>query len=206
MLSVGLTGGIASGKSLAAHFFQKCGAHIVDADTIARNIVESGSAGWERVVEHFGRSVLTHDGNLDRSKLAHIIFSNEQQRAVLNNILHPLILDKIKEQLFEIAVRDPAAIVVVDVPLLIECGLQKDFDRIVVVYSDRDTRKRRLIQRNNLSEKDAEYRLRAQMDLNAKKKYADYVIDNSTSRQYLKKQVGTVYSNLIKELAGQEKC
>ncbi|GAG25614.1 unnamed protein product, partial [marine sediment metagenome] len=179
MLSAGLTGGIASGKSLAAKLFQKLGAYLIDADAISLEVVKPGREGWERIVKNFGPDIVEKNGAIDRVKLGSIVFSDAEKRRTLNNLLHPLIIEKINKELKHVAVRNPFCIVVVEMPLLFECGLQKDFDKIVVVSADRGTQKKRLMERNGLKEKEAEERLNSQMDLNEKKKFADYIIENN---------------------------
>lgn len=201
MLSAGLTGGIASGKSLAAKHFQKLGAYLIDADAISREVVEPGREGWERIVKNFGSDIVKENGTIDRAKLGSIVFSDAEKRGKLNNLLHPLIIGKINKQLKQIAVRKSFCIVVVEMPLLIECGLQKDFDKIVVVCTDRRIQKKRLMEKNGLKEKEAEERLDSQMDLNEKKKYADYIVENNRTKKELEKQVSKVYNFLKRDFA-----
>jgi dephospho-CoA kinase len=200
MLRVGLTGGIASGKSLAAEVFKELGARLIDADSIAREIVEPGREGWKKIVENFGRDVLEKNGIVDREKLGSIVFSDTTKRKLLNNLLHPLIIGKIKKALKEIEKQESVPMVIVDVPLLIECGLQKYFDKILVVYADRLTQKKRLMERSHLKEKEAEARIDSQMKLDEKRERADYIIENSGSRPELKKQVLRVYGLLGRDL------
>ena len=197
MLRVGLTGGIASGKSLVARFFKENGARLIDADRIARDVVQPGSAGWKRVVDCFGTSVLRRDGRIDRRALGRIAFSDERARKALNGLLHPLIISKIQQRLEGLCRRLPDAPVVIEVPLLIECGLQHDFDRIVLVAADPEIQKKRLISRSRLSEEEAEARIGSQLAMNQKRKYADYIIDNNGTRRDLKRQVRCIYKRLV---------
>ena len=205
MLSVGLTGSIASGKSLAARFFEKCGAKLIDADSISREVVDPEQEGWKRIVENFGQEILKKNGGIDRVKLGEIVFSNAKKRQLLNSLLHPLILNKIKEELKKTALKSFFTIVIVEVPLLIECNLQKDFNKIVVVYADRQTQKKRLMRRDDIDEKEAENRLDSQIDLKEKKKYADYIVDNTGTVEDLEKQVHRVYGFLNQDLIEHEK-
>ena len=204
MLCAGLTGGIASGKSLAAKLFQDLGAYLIDADAISRQIVEPGQEGWERIVRNFGSGIVGENGTIDRAKLGSIIFSDADKKGTLNSLLHPLIMEKINKELKQVALKKPFCIAVVELPLLIECGLQKDFDKVVVVYADRETQKKRLMERNGLKEKEAEGRLNSQMDLNKKKKYADYIIDNNRTKKELEKQVSKVYNFFKRDFAEKE--
>lgn len=197
MLSVGLTGGIASGKSLAAELLQALGAFLVDADAVAREIAEPGQEGWQRIVDNFGAGMLKPDGTIDREKLGSIVFSLDEKREFLNNLLHPLIIEKVAKKMKQIALNNPAAIIVVELPLLVECGLQRDFDRIIVVWADRKAQKKRLMERNGLQENEAESRLNSQIHLDEKRKYADYIVENKGTKKEMEQQVIQVY-NLLK--------
>jgi len=198
MLSVGLTGGIACGKSFAMSCFRKQGACLVDADAVSIDLVKPGKEGWKRIQKHFGDEVITENGTVDRLKLGRIVFSNDEKRGLLNHLLHPLIIDEIKIKLKQIDRKDPLSIAVVELPLLIECGLQNDFDTIVVVMTTRATQVRRLMERNSLSRKEAEERLNAQMDLCKKIEYADFIIENNGTREEVDKQVKEIYRMMKK--------
>ena len=205
MLRVGLTGGIASGKSLAMSCFCKQGACPIDADALSLDLVKPGKEGWKRIKKHFGDDVIRENGTVDRVKLGRIIFSDDEKRGLLNHLLHPLIIDEIKIKLKQIAEKDPMSIAVVELPLLIECGLQNDFDNIVVVMTTRATQLKRLMERNSLSRKEAEERLNAQMDLYEKKKYADYIIENNATKEEVEKQVKAMYCLMKTEVKAQRK-
>ncbi len=204
MLRIGLTGGIATGKSLAAGFFEKCGARLIDADVVAREVVAPGQDGWKRVVAHFGRDILDPEKAIDREKLGGIVFSDRVSREQLNRLLHPLIMGRINERLRDIEKQAPRSLVVVDVPLLIECGLQADYDRIVVVAADRPTQIKRLIQRSSLSERDAQARLDAQMNIDEKRNYADYVIENMSTLEALQAKVSQIYTVLMSDVEAKQ--
>lgn len=201
MLRVGLTGGIATGKSLAAGFLKEQGARIVDADVIARQEVAPGKEGLRRIVDRFGPEVLTAGGVLDRAALGRIVFESADCLHQLNRMLHPLILDQMEAQLKAIEQEDPGAIAVADVPLLVECGLQDRFDRIIVVAADCELQLRRLIQRDGLGRQEAEARLGAQMNISKKRKHADYLIENTGSIADLDERVRSVYALLKKDFA-----
>ena len=205
MICAGLTGGIASGKSLAAKFFQRCGAYLVDADSMSREVVMPGCQGWQRIVDVFGNAILMQDGNIDRRKLGSIVFSDAGKRQILNNLLHPLIIEKTKNEIDEIVAECGSCVIVVEMPLLIECGLQKDFDKIVLVCAGWHTQIKRLMERNSLQTDDAEKRLKSQMHIEKKRKYASYIIENDGSRSDLEKQVAAVYGFLKKDLTEKER-
>lgn len=203
MLRVALTGSIATGKSRAAAAFQQCGARSIDADSLSRAVVQPGQAGLQRVVRHFGPGVLLPDGNLDRAALAALVFSDPDQRRMLDRLLHPLIMDLVDEQLRAIACDDADAIVVVEVPLLIEGGFQDRFDVVVLVVASRSVQKARLMARNGLDAHAAELRLRSQMDVDAKRVFADFVIENDGSPADMQREVAGVYRLLQDRTAGR---
>lgn len=204
MLSVGLTGGIASGKSLALQYFARLGASIVDTDKIAHESIMPGQEAYAGIVTAFGRHILRDDGTIDREKLGGIIFADPARRALLDSLVHPVIIRILRLILRDQASSCPAGILIVDVPLLIECGLQKDFDKIIVVAAPPNLQRLRLMKRNGLSEQDAEQRLRAQLPLADKIQYADYVIENSGSRENLAEQVDQIYAQLHNDLLRQQ--
>jgi dephospho-CoA kinase len=196
MIKVGLTGGIASGKSLVAALFKRLGATVVDADIIAREVVEPHTAGWQKVVAKFGPTILAPDGTIDRAKLGSIVFSDQRSRDALNAILHPYILNKIREQITEIAEKDPQAMIVVDVPLLIECGLQHEFDAVIVVWSPIELQRKRLMERDGLSAGEAQQRIDAQMALDQKRASANFVIENDADQEKTEAQVRDIFLRL----------
>lgn len=181
MFLVGLTGGIASGKSTVSSFFNELGCPVVDADKIAREVVEPGKPAWELIVKHFGREVLLPDGTLDRPKLGDIIFSDSSKRKILNSCTHPAIQKEMIWQIVKYLFKGHH-FVILDVPLLLDGNQLKSFmNQIVVVSCDEVQQLERLKERNNLSQEDAERRLQAQLPLAEKCKLADHVIDNSGS-------------------------
>lgn len=189
-LIIGLTGGIASGKSTVSAILKELGAEVLDADLVAKEVVEPGTQAWQELVAHFGTGILKPDRTIDRKKLAHLAFSDRRALSRLNAITHPRIIRRIREKIA--AARDshvPGKVLVVDVPLLIETGLHKQVDQVWVVVVDEDTQLRRLTARNGLSPSEAMDRLRAQMPLTEKIGYADAVIDNSGSPGETRRQV-----------------
>ncbi len=196
---LGLTGGIASGKSTVSVMLRERGIPVIDADLIAREVVEPGQPAYDEIVLHFGRGVLLADGRLDRKRLGEIIFSDEAERRVLNSIVHPEVRKTMRERA-EAAVRAGHPIVVLDIPLLFESGLQHMVDKIVVVYAPFEVQLRRLMERDDLDESQAKKRLYAQWPIEEKKAQADYVIDNRGSREETEKQVDTLLFRLQAEL------
>ena len=193
MITIGLTGGIASGKSLVAELFRRLGAAVIDSDSIAREVVEPGTAGWQSVVAEFGQDILAPDSTIDRAKLGRIIFSDRERRNTLNAILHPLIINKIRERIADLGRKYPEALVVADIPLLIECGLQHEFDAVIVVWSPVELQRKRLMERDGLSAAEAQQRIDAQMALNEKQAHATYVIKNDGSEKQTEEQVKKIF-------------
>ena len=175
---IGLTGGIASGKSTVAGMLADKGAWVVDADQLARRAVEPGSLGIQEITGEFGPGVIAADGSLDRARLGELVFSDEDARRRLNSIVHPKVLELSQEQIRK-ADRAGARLVVYDVPLLFETGREGEFDAILLVAVDPVTQLGRLRQRSGLDESQARARIGSQMPLERKRELATWVIDNS---------------------------
>ena len=197
---VGLTGSIATGKSTVSRMFAHLGARVIDADLLAREVVMPGQAAYARIVEEFGPQVIQKDGSLDRKALGALVFGDSAKRKRLEEITHPAIglrqqriLSVFDEEAFE-------GVVIWDVALLYEGGGAAKMDRVVVVYADPETERRRLTERDGLSEADARARIASQILIAEKAKLADYVIDNSGTREETERQVRTVYGALLAEL------
>lgn len=184
-LHIGLTGGIANGKSTVARLFACHGAPVVDTDQIARRVVEPGTRGLHEVREEFGETMIGADGSLDRSRLAKLIFSDDAARVRLENLLHPLI----KEQLSQRLERINAPYVVVVVPLLIETGMDKEMDQVVVIDISEQEQARRLVKRDGISSTAARQRINSQTDREHRRAKADKIIHNKGSLQDLEKTV-----------------
>jgi len=189
MLLVGLTGGIATGKSLVSGYLRELGAHLIDWDVIAKKIVEPGLPAWQDIKNYFGEEILQPDQRIDRSKLGDAVFSDEAKRKRLNSFTHPRIMEAAKLQEKAIVEADPDAIVVHDVPLLFEAGLGEMVDKTVVVYATDESQVKRLMVRDGMSRESAMERLRAQMPVADKAKLADFVIENSGSIENTREQV-----------------
>lgn len=188
MLVVGLTGGIATGKSTVSSLLKSRQIPVIDADVLAREAVQPGTKGLTQIVAHFGSEVLLPDGTLDRRKLGAIVFNSEVKRKKLNSIIHPAVSRAILWNVFWCWLRGEK-LCVVDVPLLIEGGLWKWMGKVVVVYCSADIQLQRLMTRDNSSREDASARLNSQLPIAQKVGYADIVLDNSGSLQDLEQQV-----------------
>lgn len=184
---LGVTGGIASGKSTVVNFFKKEGFPVVDGDIVARKVVEPGSEGLNALEEMFGSEILQKDGSLDRKKLGALIFQNEQKRQVLNKTLDPFIRGEIEKQTAE--AKNKSDLVIVDIPLLFEGHYEAMMSAVAVVYVTPEIQLKRLMNRNDLSEKAALARINSQLSLEQKKKRADIVFDNCNSQERTKEQV-----------------
>jgi dephospho-CoA kinase len=198
MYLIGLTGGIASGKSVVGKRLAELGAVLVDADVLAREIVEPGTPGLARIEREFGSSVIAADGSLNRSALGAIIFADADKRALLNAITHPAIWKRATELFEEAKVADPNVVIVYDVPLLAEAAADRpmNFDRIVVVRADIEKRIDRMVEIRGMSRAEAEGRLRAQASDADRLRLADVVIDSNGTLGHTLEQVDALWSSL----------
>jgi dephospho-CoA kinase len=190
-LVIGLTGGIASGKSTVSTMLKEMNITVVDADIEARHAVMKGEPAFFKIIEEFGADILLDNGEIDRQKLGSIIFHQAEKRQMLNEIVHPEVRKRMINQA-ENAQKNGEAVVVLDIPLLFESKLTYMVDKTLLVYVDAETQLQRLIARNNLSVEDAEARIRSQLPLSDKVKLADAVIDNNGSIEDTKKQLNQV--------------
>lgn len=192
MKVIGITGNIASGKSTVARMFEALGARIIDADEIARIVVEPGAPAWEEIISEFGRDVLEPDGAINRKRLADIVFGDEAKRKRLNDITHPRIRERISELLKEYE-KEGALVVMVEATLIVERGgLKSLIDGLIVVTADEETQIERLIRDKGYKREEAVSRLRAQMPAREKMMHGDYIIDNSGSLEDTRARVKTV--------------
>lgn len=198
MYKVGLTGGIASGKSTVSGFLREMGAIIIDADAVARQIVEPGQPALQDIAEEFGPEVILPDGHLDRAKLGDKIFRDPALRLKLNAITHPRWNEMFRTRMMEL----PAGIQVVfwDVPLLFETGTDKAVDQVWLVWVDEKTQVERLMARNNYTEEEALIRIRSQMPMEEKRERADLLIDNRGPMEETKRVVTRYYNELLRIL------
>jgi dephospho-CoA kinase len=192
---VGLTGGIASGKSTVAEILKRQGAAIINADVLAREVVEPGRQAWTEIVNTFGTAVLQPDRALDRQKLRAIIFDDPDARKKLESIIHPQVRALAEQRIREHAAAG-YAVIVYEVPLLFEGNLQEWLRPVILVACDVDTQRNRLQSRDNLSAAQAQKHIDAQMSLEAKRRLADYVIENNGSLEDLKRQVQAVLEKI----------
>lgn len=199
MYIIGLTGSIASGKSTVARILAECGASIVDADLIARQIAQCGEEGWRGIVDAFGEEVLLDSGELDRMKVGEMIFRDANKRAELDRIMHPIILKRIESQLSELEQAGQCA-AVVDVPLLLELGWQDKVDAVWLVAVSPEVQKTRLMARNALTEEQALARIASQMSVADKRQYADVIIENDGTPEETAICVKRQWSELIRML------
>ena len=200
MILVGLTGGVACGKSSVARLFQDCGAILIDADVLARTVIERGKPALKDVARVFGKKSLLPDGTLNRPALAKIVFGSPAKLKKLNAIVHPRVAREQARMTREIANQEPRAVVIYDAPVLIEAGAHKRMDKIVVVSADEKTQIKRLHNRSHLSKTEALRRIKSQMPLAKKTTMAHYVIDGTLSFEQTKHEVQRIYAEL-KQLA-----
>jgi len=199
VLRVGLTGGIASGKSTVAAAFAELGACAVDADRLAREVSAPGGAAHDAIVRRFGRSILLPDQSIDRAALARLVFSDAEARADLERIVHPEVRAE-AERRFRRAEREAGCqVAVLDAALLVETGAWRGFDRLIVVHCPRSAQLERLRSRDGLSEADAEARIAAQAPLEPKLAVADYVIDTGGTPEQTRRQALAVWQRLLDE-------
>jgi dephospho-CoA kinase len=196
MILVGLTGGIASGKSLVAKLLKDLGAYIIDADEIAHEVIQPGTPAYQEVLNQFGKEILRQDGIIDRTKLGKLVFNDSVKRSILEGIIHPRVFAEEEARRGQIAQRDPEAVVIFDAPLLIETHAHELMDKVIVVYADRKAQLKRLKERDHLDTAEAKRRIAAQLPLSDKKQYADYVIDGMASPQEVSRQTEAIYQEL----------
>lgn len=203
MQRIGLTGGIAAGKSVAARRFAELGAVVVDSDVLAREALAPGSAGLDAVVEEFGADVLDAQGALDRAALGRRVFADDEARRRLEAIVHPVVRRLSAEREAAAAATDPAAVVVHDIPLLVETGQADTFHVVVVVHAPALLRVERLVRLRGMEREDAEARVGAQADDDTRLAAADVVLDGTGSEADLRTQVDDLWARLSVERADE---
>ena len=196
MILVGVTGGVATGKSTVAEMFGHCGAIVIDADQLAREVVQPGKPAWRDIIHTFGTGVLNPDRTINRRALGSLVFSHPRKRRQLERIIHPRVAREQQRLTRQAARIDPDTIVIYDVPLLFEVGIDKRVDKIVTVTADRETQIARLSKRNGLSRSEALRRIKSQMSMNRKCHLADFVLDGTKDKRHLKKDVAKICENL----------
>jgi len=196
MILVGLTGGVATGKSTVANMFKQCGAVVIDADLLARQVVEPGKPAWRAIVKLFGKTVLNPDNSLNRHALGAIVFLHPAKRRALEAIVHPRVAREQARLTKQAARKDPHAVVIYDVPLLFEAGIDKRVDQTIVVTADQTTQVSRLKKRDDLSRAEALRRIHSQMPLTRKIRQADHVVNGTLPRSSLRKKVAQLFKSL----------
>ena len=204
MLLIGLTGGIASGKSLVTRVLRDLGAHVIDADRIVHDLLSNGQDVHREVAEHFGKDILLPDGTVNRRKLGEIVFNDPVQRAWLNQCIHPRVFEAYQAKVHHLRERRPEAIVVLDAALLIETGYHKKMDVVIVVSADEEHQVQRLMERDRFDREQAVTRIRSQMPLAEKRKAADHVIENTGTREETERRTREVFAKLKAEAARRE--
>ncbi len=192
VITVGLTGSIACGKSTVSRMFVELGAYLIDYDVLAREVVEPGREAWEGIVAEFGSEVLNDDSTLNREILGRIVFDDYLKRARLNQITHPAVFEAAEKKWREIVKADPKAVIIKDVPLLIETGIHKTVDKVIVVSARREAQLQRLMEQG-FTKEDSLKRIDSQMPISEKVAYADFVILNDGSLSETREQVEKVY-------------
>ncbi|MBI4217860.1 MAG: dephospho-CoA kinase [Elusimicrobia bacterium] len=190
---LGLTGGIASGKSVVLKMFKNLGASTLDCDKISRDVARKGLPAYKEIVKNFGKGILEKDGSLNRQKLGSLIFKDKHKRKILENCVHPRVIQQIQKKIKS----HRSGLLVIDIPLLFEANLQSLVNRTAVVYAPLSIQRERLKKRESLPEKEIRYRLRSQWPLSKKKRLANFIIDNSGSPHETQSQVRLLYKKLF---------
>ncbi|MEJ2231720.1 MAG: dephospho-CoA kinase [Nitrospirales bacterium] len=193
MVVVGLTGGLASGKTTVAKIFKSLGARIIDADQLARTVVKPGKAAWRDILREFGPQILASDQTINRQTLATIVFRSPKKLKILQKIIHPRVAREQAKQAKIIQQHSPNAVIIYDAALLLEAGAQKRMDHVIVVTADRTTQISRACRRDGLTKTQALGRIKQQMPLRDKLKYADAVLDGTWPRSRLRRAVRSLY-------------
>ena len=198
MLNVGLTGGIATGKSTVARMLVEKGACLIDFDELSHAVEEPEGPVWKEIVRHFGEEILQADRTIDRRKLGDIVFADREKLDLLNRLVHPAVFEEWHRRIEEIRKAQPDAIVLSDIPLLIEAGMKPMVDLILLVYVPPEEQIARLMARNGYSREDAEKRIASQMPIGEKLPHADIVVRNDGSPETTRKALNAIWTELIK--------
>jgi dephospho-CoA kinase len=196
MLKVGLTGGLACGKSFVGKALAALGCHLIEADELGHRVLEPGGAAYDDVVRAFGAGILDRDGTIDRKRLAAEVFSKPERLALLNGFVHPRVFQLEEELMAQFRMADPHGITVVEAAILIETGSYKKFDRLIVVTCDEELQIARALERDKVGRDDVVARLNRQIPVSEKRKLADYVIDTSGTKDETLRQTREVYDLL----------
>jgi len=194
---LGVTGGIASGKTTVANMLKARGLETIDFDILARQVVEPGKPAFRKIVDYFGRPILQDDGTLDRKRLSGIVFNDTEKLKQLESVIHPAIHEEYLKQLREISEKKPDAMIQAIIPLLIEKNLMDMVDKILVVYIPQEKQIERLIKRDGISREAAETILKSQIPIDEKLKYADFIVRNDETIEETEKQIETVWQKFV---------
>lgn len=203
MIWVGLTGGIASGKSTVSRLFREAGAFVIDADEIAHAVIRKAAPAYAGIVDAFGAGILDATGEIDRKRLGEIVFQDALARERLNQLVHPHVYARAEAEKRAIAETDPGAVILFDVPLLIETGAHREMDRVLLAYVDRATQIDRVMKRDGLTREAAERRVDAQMPLDEKRRFADEIIDTGAPLPRIEARVQSLYQRLHEKAASK---
>ncbi len=193
---LGVTGGVASGKTTVVRMLEQLGAPVVDFDLLSRDVVEPGKPAWKEIVAYFGEQVLLEDRTLDRKKLSEVVFRDMEKRKKLEGFIHPRVFEEFIRLVKEYASKEPDVIIQVDVPLMIEINLQYVFHKVLLVYMPEEMQIERLIKRDRISEEMARNMIRSQLPIEEKRGYADFIVDNSGTLEETRKQVEEIWGKL----------
>ena len=196
MLRVGLTGGLASGKSFVGHALSELGCYLIEADVLGRQVLEQGGQTYEAVVKTFGNQILDPDGKINRRRLAKIVFSDPEQLAKLNALVHPRVKERERDLAAEFGRAHPDGITVTEAAILVETGSYRDYNRLIVAVCRPEQQIERAMERDGVSREEVLNRLSRQMPLEEKVKHADFIIDTSGTKENTLEQVRTVYESL----------
>lgn len=196
MLHVGLTGGLASGKTFVGHALEDLGCHVIRADDLGHKVLLPGGEAYDAVINEFGNAILDDDGMIDRRRLAALVFDHPERLEKLNSLVHPPVIRREKEMEADIARRDPQAIVVVEAAILVETGSYTRFDKLIVAFCSPEQQLQRAMHRSSYTKEEVMARLSRQLPLAEKIKVADYVIDTSGTKEQTVAQVRRVYESL----------
>ena len=197
MLIVALTGGIATGKSVAARFLAERGCRIHEADKVAHALMEPGQPAWDKVMDHFGPGILNADRTIDRRRLAARIFTDEKERRFMDGLIHPLVMAKIREAASALETEGRTKVFISEAALTIEAGFAPFYDKVVVAWCRPEVQLERLMARDGIGHEEALNKIGSQMDLEEKKKHADYLIDTSGTLEDTERRTERVYQSLL---------
>lgn len=196
MKVIGLTGGFKTGKSTVAGMLLEFGAEVIDADKLAHKALKPDSSTYKKIIKEFGEKFLDDEGRINRRKLAKLVFSNKEKLNLLNSIIHPYVIDKVKEKIYRTKQSNPNAIVIVDAPLLYEAGMQNMMDKIIVVLATKNKQIQRARQTTSLSEYEVKRRIKSQLPLSKKEKLANIVIENNGTLEDTRSQVKKMWKKI----------